>query len=63
VDNPIGAWDIKTFDGIVENLVFLIKHYPFVKIWVFKINKETNGLRKINIGEALLTCIWRERKS
>ena len=40
---PISAWDIKTEEEFYSSLAHLIAMYPTINVWLFKINKETNG--------------------
>lgn len=42
INVPIGAWEINSFESMVDNLIFFIKNYPQVKTWIFKMNKETS---------------------
>jgi hypothetical protein len=40
---PISAWDIRNEEEFYNSIVDLIIKYPYVNIWIFKMNSEVNG--------------------
>lgn len=40
---PYSVWDIKSEEEFYQSLSHLIVSYPYINIWIFKINFETNG--------------------